>query len=99
MATNSSLSTTIRWSEDGSRPELGRAATGQRPQAHAAAAPDLPVDRKQRRPSDGGRAVRAGDRGDASMSLKTVYTTVYELAGLGAIRLVNVGTGGFRIEC
>src|SRR5690606_8126196 len=34
-----------------------------------------------------------------SMSLKTVYTTVYELAGLGAIRLVNVGTGGVRIEC
>lgn len=33
-----------------------------------------------------------------SMSLKTVYTTLNELAGLGAIRLVNVGTGGFRVE-
>src|SRR5690606_36199393 len=33
-----------------------------------------------------------------SMSLKTVYTALYELAGLGAIRLVNVGTGGFRVE-
>ncbi|MBO8140724.1 MAG: transcriptional repressor [Firmicutes bacterium] len=33
-----------------------------------------------------------------SMSLKTVYSTLYELAGMGAIRLVNVGTGGFRVE-
>lgn len=32
------------------------------------------------------------------MSLKTVYTTLYELAGLDAIRLVNVGAGGFRVE-
>jgi len=33
-----------------------------------------------------------------SMSLKTVYTTLNELATLDAIRLVNVGTGGFRVE-
>lgn len=33
-----------------------------------------------------------------SMSLKTVYTTLNELAALDAIRLVNVGTGGFRVE-
>lgn len=32
------------------------------------------------------------------MSLKTVYTTLYELAELEAIRLVNVGSGGFRVE-
>lgn len=32
------------------------------------------------------------------VSLKTVYSTLYELAGLEAIRLVNVGTGGFRVE-
>lgn len=32
------------------------------------------------------------------MSLKTVYTTLYELADLHAIRLVNVGSGGFRVE-
>lgn len=33
-----------------------------------------------------------------SMSLKTVYTTLNELAAMNAIRLVNVGTGGFRVE-
>lgn len=33
-----------------------------------------------------------------SMSLKTVYTTLNDLAALNAIRLVNVGTGGFRVE-
>lgn len=33
-----------------------------------------------------------------SMSLKTVYTTLNELAALNAIRLVNVGTGGSRVE-
>lgn len=32
------------------------------------------------------------------VSLKTVYSTLYELAGMDAIRLVNVGTGGFRVE-
>lgn len=32
------------------------------------------------------------------MSLKTVYTTLYELADMEAIRLVNVGSGGSRIE-
>lgn len=32
------------------------------------------------------------------MSLKTVYTTLYELADMGAIRLVNVGAGGLRVE-
>lgn len=32
------------------------------------------------------------------VSLKTVYSTLYELAGMEAIRLVNVGTGGFRVE-
>src|SRR5690606_24374712 len=33
-----------------------------------------------------------------SMSLKTVYTTLNELAALNAIRLVNVGAGGSRVE-
>lgn len=33
-----------------------------------------------------------------SMSLKTVYSTLNELAAMDAIRLVNVGTGGFRVE-
>lgn len=34
----------------------------------------------------------------ATISLKTVYSTLSELAELGCIRLISVGTGGLRVD-
>lgn len=33
-----------------------------------------------------------------TLSLKTVYSTLYELVEMGAVRLINPGPGGFRVE-
>ena len=40
---------------------------------------------------------RASER-MATISLKTVYTTLGELAELGCIRLVSLGSGGLRVD-